>query len=102
KLLESNPGFKSRISNRFKFKDYDANELYNIFLVMTEKQKFVLNDEAKGTVEELIKEAKENNKVDGNGRWVRNLFEKIKMAQAVRLMKEDSSDLQTLTQTDIE
>lgn len=89
-FIESNPGLRSRISFHLRFDDYRAEELFQIFELMLQKQDLVLDEEAVKKVKYLLEEAK---KIEdfGNGRFVRTLIEKARMKQASRLLKKSST-----------
>lgn len=91
KLLDSNPGFKSRIQFFIDFEDYDSNELINIFKEMALKERYILEKEWEAILnryfEKLIKIKDEK---FGNARMVRNIFEKIKFIQASRIVDSKS------------
>jgi AAA+ superfamily predicted ATPase len=88
-LLESNPGFKSRISNNFEFQDYSANELVDLLKMNITAQNLILTSEAESKITHYIFEEKQKNNVDGNGRWVRNVVDKLKKNQANRLAESN-------------
>jgi stage V sporulation protein K len=88
-LLESNPGFKSRISNNFEFQDYSANELVDLLKMNITAQNLILTSEAESKIIQYIFKEKQNNNVDGNGRWVRNVVDKLKKNQANRLAESN-------------
>lgn len=106
KFINSNPGLKDRFNWVFEFDDYDGKELFEIFNTFAKKQQYVLNEEAK---EQLTKHfhAVVNLKLEhfGNGRYVRNMFEKIVMQQSNRIGKNlndvKREDLSTITAEDI-
>ncbi|MGF7535407.1 AAA family ATPase [Bacillus mexicanus] len=85
-LFQANPGFQSRIARRFLFEDYSSAELISILKSIINKNNFTLTDEAEAEVEKLIISRLNDDNINGNGRWVKSLFEKIKMSQANRLM----------------
>lgn len=85
KLFKSNPGFASRIPNHFLFPDYSSEELNDLLLIQLKSQGLNLTQEAESLVRKFITEESVNQNVDGNGRWVRNLSDKIKRNQANRL-----------------
>ncbi|MVX64882.1 AAA family ATPase [Clostridium chromiireducens] len=96
-LVNLNPGMESRIKLVVEFSDYDAGELMEIFEGLCIRESYVLTEEAK---QELISEfeIQYNNKDKnfGNGRLVRKYFEKIKMKQAGRIIKDDIRDKEEL------
>lgn len=104
-LLDSNPGFRSRVKFKIHFPDYDGAELLDILHHMVLAEGFILAD---GVDEHLLPifESARNQKNFGNGRFVRNVFENAIFNQANRLLAEtDGADLgeqelQTLTVAD--
>ncbi|OPJ62653.1 AAA family ATPase [Clostridium chromiireducens] len=96
-LVNLNPGMESRIKLVVEFSDYDAGELMEIFEGLCIRESYVLTEEAK---QELTSEfeIQYNNKDKnfGNGRLVRKYFEKIKMKQAGRIIKDDIRDKEEL------
>lgn len=100
-LFKSNPGFKSRISQRFEFKDYNSNELIELFKMKIHSLGFILDFNTIDTVSSIIQTEKSKNKIDGNARWIRNFIDKIKKAQANRIVNEDSDELYLIKPEDI-
>lgn len=82
-LYKANPGFKTRINRKIVFADYDADELFAIFERLCSKEKLTLADDAKIKLSRYF-EAFEKRGGVGNGRGVRNLFEKAKENRASR------------------
>lgn len=99
-LLEKNPGFKSRIQFTINFPDYSSEELYSIFLGLCKKEKYILNKNCKDILIDNFEKSKKENDF-GNGRYVRNLFEKIKFEQADRIIKTKCKNLNLITKKDI-
>lgn len=102
RLINANSGFKSRIQFFIDFPDYNVEELYEIFLKQLKEDFLKLEKGCKEIVnqyfENEVKLKKEN---FGNGRLVRNLVEKIKFEQAVRIKEKGSDDLCTIIPQDI-
>lgn len=99
-LLDSNPGFESRISNHFEFPDYNAEELTELFMISLEQQQMSLEEGVLPIMAFYFEKSKQNNTVNGNGRWVRNVIDRLKKAQANRLASQfdiNITDLQTFT-----
>lgn len=88
RFIESNPGLKSRFNKYFYFDDYKPNELINIFEKISEQNHFNLTKKAKKVLLNKLTDlyASRDNKF-GNGRLVRNIFEKTIERQANRLVK---------------
>ena len=100
-FLHSNPGLESRFNKHLNFEDYNPQELFDIFVSMEEGSSLKLDKKAeeflKGHFEDVYECRGDN---FANGRYVRNIFEKVLSNQANRLVKnEDISDddLNTLT-----
>lgn len=88
-LIDSNPGFRSRILVKIHFDDYTDEQLINIFRLMCEKKGYVLTEGAFDICKEKLPDIK---KREGdhfaNARSVRNFFESVKSAQECRLANE--------------
>lgn len=100
-LIKLNPGFESRIQFTINFPDYNENELLKIFDMLCKKEKYKLSDTCKEILINNFKEAK-NEKNFGNGRYVRNLFEKVKFEQANRIVQTSTKAINSITKNDIE
>ena len=105
-FLHSNPGLESRFNKHLNFEDYNPQELFDIFVSMEEGSSLKLDKKAeeylKGHFEDVYKCRGDN---VANGRYVRNIFEKVLSNQANRLVNiEDISDddLNTLTIEDFD
>lgn len=97
RFLESNPGLKSRFNRYFYFDDYKPEELLLIFSKMANDGNFELEESGKEKLSKLFTELYNNrNKSFGNGRLVRNIFEKSIERQANRL-----ANLETFTNDDL-
>ncbi len=86
-FIDANPGLKSRFNRYFNFQDYQANELLAIFEKLCVEHHFSLNNDVQqfllNTFEKLYSQ---RNQSFGNGRLVRNIFEKTIEKQANRLI----------------
>ncbi len=86
RFINSNPGLKSRFSRYFYFDHYSPEELMGIFRIFSDNVKFVLDQKADEKLLNLIKVFHgERDRTFGNGRFVRNIFEKIVEMQSNRL-----------------
>jgi len=102
-LIDTNPGLKSRFTRTIHFPDYTDDELARIFLLLGERNRYHLSDDALARVRHYIV-AEPRTRGFGNARFVRNLFETAIAHQAMRLAPlSDLTDEQlvTLTAADI-
>ncbi|MBR1743628.1 MAG: AAA family ATPase, partial [Lachnospiraceae bacterium] len=105
RFLKSNTGLISRFNKFIDFPDYSTEELVEIMESMAEDAELTLDEGAKAAVLEMLnrKEAAEW-EAFGNARGIRNLFEKLVMHQANRLVQmEDPSkeDLALILREDV-
>ena len=104
-FMNTNVGLQSRFNRYIFFPDYTEDELYDIFMSNAEKYEYVLTDKAQVKLREVIrKELAKNDPKFGNGRYVRNLFEKTIEHQSNRLacVSEITPEiLSTITEVDI-
>lgn len=104
-FLNKNPGLRSRIAFHVPFADYSTEELQRITALIAKKKGLTLTDGAKEKLEAVFDAARTEPDF-GNGRFVRTLMEKAKMAQAARLLSSgydavNESDIATITEADI-
>ena len=97
-FLQSNPGLKSRFTRFINFKDYEPDELMQIFDRLREKGGLSISEDCKEKLLDIFKKAVENKSSDfANGRFVRNVFEKTVSNQANRIaVLEDITDEQLM------
>jgi len=93
-LLSMNEGLKSRIPNRFDFEDYSSGEIVEIGLRSLASQDFVVD---KDMYREVVEKCYSRSSDDSNGRWIRNLNERLQTIMARRLFGIDDNDPATLT-----
>lgn len=84
-FVHSNPGLESRFNRFMEFDDYNADELLAIFEQRCKKNGYYLQEDATIAVKEYLQKIAQKPGNFGNGRGVRNLFEKILVEQANRL-----------------
>jgi tetratricopeptide (TPR) repeat protein len=90
RFLESNPGLKSRFNRFFFFEDYKPEKMLAIFRLFCTDGGFSMDKEAEETLRvhfESLYQQRDRN--FGNGRTVRNLFERVIRFQAVRISDLD-------------
>jgi len=86
-FLNMNPGLKSRFTNNVNFKDFNPDELLEIFQMHLKDDDFTIDSNANDLVHQYLSDIYENkDKNFGNGRDVRKLFEFIKKKFAVRVL----------------
>lgn len=96
-FLNSNPGLRSRFNKYISFNDYTAQELYDIFKQMCEKNDYRYDDDVKEKVFSDINEMIINqNENFANAREIRNYFEKIVSNQANRIVSLGSGNVEEL------
>jgi energy-coupling factor transporter ATP-binding protein EcfA2 len=103
KLVDANPGLRSRFPKFIDFPDYTTDELMAIFTSLGTKQRYVCDPPALAKVRSWI-DAQPRVRGFGNGRLVRNLFEAAVARQAGRLVgidKPTDDQLCTLTVDDL-
>lgn len=90
KLLQSNPGLSSRIPYHLDFPNYSGDELFEIFRMQTSKQ-YRMGDEVlnmSGNYFRSIDTEVLQSRDFGNGRFIRNLFERIRSKLAIRVQMQ--------------
>lgn len=102
-FIDSNPGLQSRFNRYIEFPDYTADELYKIFALNLKKYDYHITDEAKAALQHFFEEAVAHKDANfGNGRFVRNIFEKVLENQANRLASESNLTSERLAEITIE
>jgi len=91
-FLKRNTGLESRICFKVPFEDYTEDELIKIFKKFVSDAKMKINEDALNAVRKIVRESI-GQKDAGNGRLMRNIFEKGKMHQASRVVKMPSADI---------
>lgn len=100
RLLNSNPGFESRIQFKIKFPDYTSEELYEVFKKYCKDEKYKISSGVKELVINYfdIEKTKAN---FGNARCARNLFEKVEFEQTFRIAENNDMENNTITKNDV-
>lgn len=98
RFIDSNPGLQSRFNRYIEFPDYSAEELLQIFEVNMCKYDYHFGDGAKEVLRQYLENAVANKDANfGNGRFVRNVFEKALERQANRLASENNLTTERLS-----
>ena len=104
-FIDSNPGLQSRFTRTIHFPDYNARELADMFRMYAKKNHYVLSPQMEKYLNaSLAYLTRKRDKNFGNGRYVRNLFEKAVERQAGRLANDPNRTkemLRTLELSDI-
>ena len=105
-FLQKNPGLRSRIAHHIHFDDYSTDELCRIANYIASQKGMVIDDGAMERIKGVMDEACIQPDF-GNGRYVRNVIEKARMAQGSRLIHMDfdsisQDDVKTIRAEDIE
>jgi SpoVK/Ycf46/Vps4 family AAA+-type ATPase len=93
-FLESNPGLKSRMDHIIEFEDYKPQELLEIFVQIATINQVSVSDDVKARLMTHLK-SNQTGGVEGNGRYVRRLYDAAYMKLAQRAAKVDF-DLEVL------
>ena len=102
-FITSNPGLQSRFNRYIDFPDYSPEELLQIFELNMNKYDYRFADGAKQYLQRFFEnEVARKDANFGNGRMVRNVFEKSIARQANRLAREVYLTIDKLSQIKIE
>ena len=102
KLIQSNPGFESRIKDFMVFQDYNNEELKEIFVNMARDNNFVVDANAIDKLEQRF-ERERNLSSFGNGRTARNILDECidKHAFNFKNKEIDIADKFKITEKDV-
>ncbi len=105
KFIDSNPGLESRFNRYIEFPDYTAEELAAIFRQQARKNEYILSPDVERWIDPAMALwTQDRDRKFGNGRYVRNLFEKAVERQAIRVSEIENptrEDLMTITMHDV-
>ena len=103
-MLNSNPGLMGRFPYKYRFSDYDADQLMEIALHLFAKDEYLLNDEAKAVLRQRISDTlSQRTKNFGNARWVEQFVRNgIIPAMANRVTLSGTKDFQHILASDVE
>ena len=97
-LLKTNPGLSSRFSRTFHFPDYANDDLIHIFELMAQKGHYQVSEEVREALRAVFESAiSQKDKHFGNGRLVRNVFEKAIRNLADRVVNNTDLTPEVLT-----
>ncbi len=87
-FIDSNPGLKSRFTSYINFPDYTPEEMQAIFKLRASKDMFEISEDAEKELIELWKQSYKYKNL-GNGRCVRNVYEKVQRLQSNRIIEQN-------------
>ncbi|KOY81522.1 AAA family ATPase [Lysinibacillus macroides] len=104
-FLQSNPGFKSRFNHFVQFDNFSTDELYDIFAMLCQTNDYQFGEAfAQHMRTQLHQIPVEDIPNFSNGRYIRNLFEKLVTIQSNRLIKQvaiTKDELMTFEEQDL-
>lgn len=102
-MLNSNPGLSGRFTYKYRFNDYNAEQLMDIACNLFNRDQYVLTDEAKDMLTETISETvSQRTKNFGNARWVEQFVKNgIIPAMADRVIHAITKDYQHILVSDV-
>jgi probable Rubsico expression protein CbbX len=86
-FFESNPGFRSRIAHHIDFPDYGNEELLSIFEKLAAEAEYRLSAPAREALTEYVA-LRRSQPAFSNARSLRNAFDRARLRQAMRLVKQ--------------
>ena len=103
-MLNSNPGLMGRFPYKYRFSDYDADQLMEIALHLFAKDDYILNDKAQVILHQRICDTlSQRTKNFGNARWVEQFIRNgIIPAMANRVTLDTVKDYQHILPSDVE
>ncbi len=102
RLLDSNPGLKSRFGKPVHFQDYSSEELGCILMGLAEAERFVLPLPVLERARQALDAARKRERDQfGNGRAVHALFQEMKDRLAERVVYGGEEDLNTFVEADV-
>ena len=103
-MLTSNPGLMGRFPYKYRFSDYDADQLMEIALHLFAKDDYIIKDDAKEILRQRISDTlSQRTKNFGNARWVEQFIRNgIIPAMANRVTLDPIKDYQHILASDVE
>ena len=102
-FIDSNPGLQSRFTRYIEFPDYSAEDLMRIFELCMSKYDYHFGEGTKNALQQYLNNAVAHKDENfGNGRFVRNVFEKVLQNQADRLASIGDLSAEQLSSIEME
>jgi len=102
RFINSNPGLQSRFTKYIHFDDYDANKLREIYELLLKSSGHTMCGDSANYLQEIFEEMdKIRGDKFGNGRTVRNLYERTIRNVASRVIKTMPSNIQLVLPEDV-
>ena len=108
RLLQSNPGLRSRFPYHYHFADYNADELMQIAFRLLEREDYLLTPDAEALLRDTIADTlKSKDRYFANARWMNQfIVSGVLPAMARRVMESDRANsvelYRTVERTDVE
>lgn len=102
-FVNMNPGLKDRIQFKLEFVDYKPKELLEIWIKFFKDSQYEIEEDALDEMTKIVDKIYKNRDHNfSNARIMRKCFERIKMAQAVRIMKNNLTESDDIIKINIE
>ncbi len=88
KMIETNPGFQSRLQFHLHFPNYNRSELQQIAQLMLKKNKYQITDDAMSKMLDITDSLRKNENF-ANAREIRNILDQVIMFQNMRAQDEN-------------
>lgn len=91
-FINMNPGLRDRVQFKLNFDDYNSDELVEIWLKFFKDEQYIVDNEAYAEMVKITNKLSYSRSSNfSNGRIIRKCFERVKMYQSVRIIKEVAS-----------
>lgn len=103
RFINMNPGLKHRIQFELDFSDYKPNELLEIWTKFLDDSEYKIDKDAIDEMEKIVTKIYRNRDNNfANARMMRKCFERVKMHQAIRIMKGNLTEVSDISKINIE
>lgn len=102
-FVNMNPGLKDRIQFKLEFVDYKPEELFEIWEKFFKDSQYEIEEDALNEMRKIVNKIYKNRDHNfSNARIMRKCFERIKMTQAVRIMKNNLTEADDIVKINID